>query len=71
MKHTILSLEPKELNVLTDMLKYEIELRSHDLSNAASYHPEDLLWMTENSYRAAKMLHKIYLAVPSKKKGKK
>lgn len=71
MKYTILSLEPKELEVLQDMLRYEIELRSHDLSNATIYHPEDLLWMTENTYRSAKMLHKIYLAVPSKKKGKK
>lgn len=71
MKYTILSLEPKELEVLQDMLRYEIEIRGHDLSNSTTHHPEDLLWMTENTYRSAKMLHKIYLAVPSKKKGKK
>lgn len=71
MKYTILSLEPKELNVLTDILKYEIELRSHDLSNATTHHPEDLLWMAEHAHKAATLLHKIHLAVPSKKKGKK
>lgn len=70
MKYTILSLEPKELEVLQDMLRNEIEIRGHDLSSISTgTHPEDLLWMTENAHKAATLLHKIYLAAP-KKKGK-
>lgn len=70
MKYTILSLDPKELEVLQDMLRSEIEIRGHDLSSiSTSTHPEDLLWMTENAHKAATLLHKIYLAAP-KKKGK-
>ena len=70
MKYTILSLDPKELEILTNMLKYEIELRSYDLSNATTHHPEDLLWMTEVTHKSAVLLHKIYLAAPRKKRGK-
>jgi len=70
MKYTILSLDPKELDILTDMLRYEIETRGHDLSDNYLHHPEDLLWMTENAHKAATLLHKIYLAAPKKKRGK-
>jgi hypothetical protein len=70
MKYTILSLEPKELEILKEMLKYEIETRGLDLSNSLNTHPEDLLWMTENAHKAASLLHKIHLASPNKK-GKK
>jgi hypothetical protein len=69
MKYTILSLEPKELEILKDILRYEIETRGLDISNTNNTHSEDLLWMTENAYKAATLLHKIYLAAP-KKKGK-
>lgn len=71
MRYTILSLDPKELEVLQDMLRNEIETRGYDLGSSTSYthHPEDLLWMTENAHKAATLLHKIYLAAP-KKKGK-
>lgn len=69
MKYTILSLDPKELDLLTYMLRYEIEMRGHDLSNAATHHPDDLLWITENAHKSATLLHKIQLAAP-KKKGK-
>ena len=71
MKYTILSLDPKELKLLKDTLTYEIEIRGHDLSSiSTNTHPEDLLWMTENSHKAACLLYKIHLASP-KKKGKK
>lgn len=70
MKYTILSLDPKELDILTDMLRYEIETRGHDLSNNYLHHPEDLLWMTEHAYRAATMLHKLDYAAPKKKRKK-
>lgn len=71
MKYTILSLDSKELEVLTDTLRYEIEIRGHDLSSITNNtHPEDLLWMTEHAHKAATLLHKIYLAAP-KKKGNK
>ena len=70
MRYTILSLDPQELEVLQDMLRNEIEIRGHDLSNISTgTHPEDLLWMTGNAHKAATLLHKIYLAAP-KKKGK-
>lgn len=69
MRYTILSLDPKELEVLQDMLRNEIEIRGYDMSTATAHHPEDLLWMTENAHKAATLLHKIYLAAP-KKKGK-
>lgn len=69
MRYTILSLDPKELDVLTHMLRYEIEIRGYDLSNSTTHHPEDLLWMTENAHKAATLLHKVYLAAP-KRKGK-
>lgn len=68
MRYTILSLDTKELEVLQDMLRNEIEIRGHDLSSISnSTHPEDLLWMTENAHKAATLLHKIYLAAPRKK----
>lgn len=71
MRYTILSLDPKELDVLTHMLRYEIEIRGHDLSSITNNtHPEDLLWMAEHAHKAATLLHKIYLAAP-KKKGNK
>ena len=70
MKYTILSLDPKELEILQSILRYEIELRGHDLSNVTdNTHPEDLLWMTESAHKSATLLHKIYLAAP-KKRGK-
>lgn len=70
MKHTILSLEPKELEILKDILRYEIETRGLDISNTNNTHPEDLLWMTENAHKAASLLHKIH-TISSEKKGKK
>lgn len=70
MKYTILSLDPKELEVLENILRYEIETRGIDLHNATSHHPEDLLWMTEHAHKSATLLHKIYLAAPKKKRGK-
>jgi hypothetical protein len=70
MKPITISLEPKELEVLKDMLKYEIETRGLDLCNNFNTHPEDLLWMTENAHKAASLLHKIHIA-STKKKGKK
>jgi hypothetical protein len=70
MKYTILSLEPKELEILKDTLKYEIEIRGHDISNSSTQHPEDLLWMTESAHKAACLLYKIYLASPKKKRNK-
>jgi len=70
MRYTILSLDPKELGILTHRLRYEIETRGLDISNTNNTHPEDLLWMTENAHKAATLLHKIYLAAPKKKRGK-
>lgn len=71
MRYTILSLDSKELEVLQDILRNEIEIRGHDLSSIPTRtHPEDLLWMTENAHKAATLLHKIYLAAPKKKRGK-
>jgi len=70
MRYTILSLDPKELEILKDILRNEIEIRGDDLSNICiGAHPEDLLWMTEHAHKAATLLHKIYLAAP-KKRGK-
>jgi hypothetical protein len=72
MKYTILSLDPKELEVLQNLLRHEIETRGYDLGSSTSYttHPEDLLWMTESAHKSATLLHKIYLAAPKKKRGK-
>jgi hypothetical protein len=70
MKHITISLAPKELEILKDILRYEIETRGLDISNTINTHPEDLLWMTENAYNAASLLHKIHTTSPEKK-GKK
>jgi hypothetical protein len=71
MKYTILSLDPKEVLALDELLRYQIETRAGDLQNATgNMYPEDLLWMTEHAYRAATMLHKLDHAAPKKKRGK-
>lgn len=68
MKYTILSLDPKELDVLTHILRHEIEIRAYDLSHISTDHPEDILWLTEHAYRAASLLQKIYLAAPKNRR---
>lgn len=71
MKYTILSLEPKEVNALDELLRYQIETRGMDLQNATgNMYAEDLLWMTEYAYQAARMLHKLEHAAPKKKRRK-